>query len=113
MAVSVVWSLQRDESAESAEFRQVLVRLSGKRLKRGRPPTPGILLSGLFVLLRIFDFLTHINFDLSQITQLQTALEKFAHGLLPDLINHFKFRRSYFKFRLFGFSCRLVPMDAE
>jgi len=86
MAVSVVWSLQRDESAESAEFQQVLVRLSGKRLKRGRPPTPGILLSGLFVLLRIFDFLTHINFDLSQITQLQTALAKFAPGLLPDLI---------------------------
>ena len=71
MACALVWCLQSNESEESVEFQQVLVRLSGKRLKRGHPPTPGILLSGLFVLLRIFDFLNHIHFDLSQITQLQ------------------------------------------
>ena len=82
MAVSVVWSLQRNESPESKEFQEVLVRLSGKRLRRGRSPTPGILLSGLFVLLRIFDFLTHINFDLAQITQIKMTLEKLAPGLL-------------------------------
>jgi len=85
MASAVVWSLQRDESPESAAFQEVLVRLSGKRLKRGRSPTPGILLSGLFVLLRIFDFLSHINFDLSQITQLKTNLEKLVPGILKNV----------------------------
>jgi len=82
MACALVWNLQRDESEESQAFQQTLVRMSGKRQKRGRPPTPGILLSGLFVLLRIFDFLTHINFDLSQITQLKTTLAKLAPGLI-------------------------------
>jgi len=85
MAVSVVWSLQRNESVESVEFKEVLVRLSGKRLARGRPPTSGILLSGLFVLLRIFDFLDHIDFDLAQITQLKNTLDKLTPGLLKDV----------------------------
>jgi hypothetical protein len=58
MACAVAWSLQRDESPASEEFKRVLVRLSGKRLKRGRSPTPGILLSGLFVWFRVWDFLT-------------------------------------------------------
>jgi len=85
MACALVWSLQKNESPESEEFKRVLVRLSGKRLKRGHPPTPGILLSGLFVLLRIFDFLTYINFDLSQITQLKTTFAKLAPGLIKNV----------------------------
>jgi len=85
MAVAVIWNLQRDESVESVEFKQVLVRLSGKRLRRGRSPTPGILLSGLFVLLRIFDFLSHIDFDLSQMAHLKNTLEKLAPGLQKDV----------------------------
>jgi hypothetical protein len=86
MAVALVWNLQKNESAESVEFQQVLTRLSGKRLKRGRPPTPGVLLSGLFVLFRIFDFLTHIDFDLSKITQLKTTLAKLLPGLPPGTL---------------------------
>ena len=85
MACAVVWSLSRDESEESQTFQTVLVRLSGKRLQRGRSPTPGVLLSGLFVLLRIFDFLDHINFDLSQIAYLKTALGNLVPGLLKDV----------------------------
>ena len=75
MACAVVWCLQRDESPESEEFKSVLVRLSGKRLKRGRSPTPGILLSGLFVLLQMVDFLTDINFDMSKIAKLKGSLD--------------------------------------
>jgi len=82
MATAVVWSLQRDESAESVAFQNVLVRLSGKRLARGRPPTPGILLSGLFVCLRIFDFLAHIDFDLTQIDELKNTFNKLMPGIL-------------------------------
>jgi len=77
MACAVVWCLQRDESPESEEFKSVLVRLSGKRLKRGRSPTPGILLSGLFVLLRMVDFLTEMDFDISKVAKLKTALDRF------------------------------------
>ena len=76
MACAVVWCLQRDDSPESEEFKQVLVRLSGKRLKWGRSPTPGILLSGLFVLLRMVDFLTDIDFDMSKIAKLKTTLNE-------------------------------------
>jgi hypothetical protein len=61
MAVSLVWGLQRTESRESEEFKRELVRLSGKRLGRDRSPTAGILLSGLFVLLRIVDYLTNVH----------------------------------------------------
>ena len=76
MACAVVWSLQTSNDAESEAFKAVLVRLSGKRLKRGTPPTPGVLLKGLFVLLQLFDFLTHIDFDLDKIAKLKNTFEK-------------------------------------
>ena len=85
MACAVVWGLQGDASAESQAFQAVLVRLSGRRLRRGRSPTPGVLLVGLFVFLRIFDFLDHINFDLSQIAHLKTTLGKLMPALLKDV----------------------------
>ena len=46
---------------------EVLVRLSGKRLKRGRPPSAEILLSGLFVWLQMVDFPVSIDFDLTKV----------------------------------------------
>jgi hypothetical protein len=85
MAVAFVWQLQRDASVESTEFQKVLVRLSGKRLARGRSPTPGVLLSGLFVFFRILDFLDHINFDLSQIAHLKTSLAQLVPGLIKNV----------------------------
>ena len=82
MASSTVWQLQGLGSEEAREFKQVLVRLSGKSMKRGRSPTSGSLLSGLFVLLRMFDFLCHIDFDLSKLAQLKSLLKKFAPHLV-------------------------------
>ncbi|MDR3110227.1 MAG: hypothetical protein LBU65_11165 [Planctomycetaceae bacterium] len=82
MACSLVWSLQRNEGEEATELKQVLVRLSGKSQKRCSPPTAGTLLSGLFVLLRIFDFLDSINYDLTQIDNLRTRLANFAEIFL-------------------------------
>jgi len=76
MACAVVWSLQKSDDEQSEAFKQVLVRLSGKRLKRGRSPTPGILLSGLFVLLRMLDFLTEIDFDRTKIDKIKINLDK-------------------------------------
>jgi hypothetical protein len=54
-------------------FKAVLVRLSGKRVARGRSPTPGVLLSGLFVLLQMVDFLIDIDFDLSKVPELKNV----------------------------------------
>jgi len=71
MACAIVWSLQKSEDEQSEAFKSVLVRLSGKRLKRGRSPTPGILMAGLFVLLQMIDFLTEIDFDMSKIALLK------------------------------------------
>jgi len=81
MACSVVWSLQQSDDTASVAFQSVLVRLSGKRLKRGHPPTAGVLLSGLFVWLRMVDFLTDIDFDMDKITQMNDTL----NTLLPRL----------------------------
>ena len=39
------------------------------------PPSPGILLSGLFVLLRMLEFLNEINFDTQKINQLKNNLK--------------------------------------
>jgi hypothetical protein len=76
MAAATVWSLQRATSVEAPEFKDLLVKLSGKTVKRTKPHTDGALLSGLFVLLRIFDFLEHINGDPSKIANIKNTLQK-------------------------------------
>ena len=78
MASATVWSLQGLDSQEAEQFKQTLAKLSGKSRKRGRPPTSGVLLSGL---LRIFDFLKDMNFDLTKITQIQQTLANLAPNL--------------------------------
>jgi hypothetical protein len=84
MACAVVWSLQTSDDEESEAFKAVLVRLSGKRVKRGCPPTPGVLLAGLNVLLQLFDFLMHIDFDLEKITKLKATFGKMMPGLMKS-----------------------------
>jgi hypothetical protein len=54
-------------------------------LARGRSPTPGILLSGLFVLLQMVDFLTDIDFDLAKIDLLKTNIDKCLKGRTKDV----------------------------
>jgi len=78
LVASMASSLQALDTQEAEEFKQTLAKLSGKSRKRGRPPISGVLLSGL---LRIFDFLKGMNFDLAKITQLQHALAKLAPNL--------------------------------
>jgi hypothetical protein len=85
MACSLVWSLQQSDDEQSEAFKSVLVRLSGKRLARGRSPTPGILLSGLFVLLQMVDFLTDIDFDLAKIDLLKANVDKCLKGKTKDV----------------------------
>jgi hypothetical protein len=79
------WCLQESTDEESEEFKEVLVRLSGKRLKRGRSPTAEILLSGLFVLLRMFDFLVSIDFNLPKIEKLNANFNKLLKKQKKDV----------------------------
>ena len=48
MACAVVWSLQRDRAPAAAEFRKVLVKLSGRKMKYHVEHTAPSLLAGYF-----------------------------------------------------------------
>ena len=61
MACALVWNLARDPSPEAAETRGLLIRLSGRQLKRSRPFTEPALLAGLWVLLAMLDVLDHYD----------------------------------------------------
>jgi hypothetical protein len=53
MACALVWRLERHPSAEAADLRRLLVRLSGRQMRWGREATAPALLAGLWVLLAI------------------------------------------------------------
>ena len=57
MACVVVWSLARSQAPQAAETRQLLVRLSGRLMKRGVDFTEPALLAGMWVLLAMLDTL--------------------------------------------------------
>jgi hypothetical protein len=59
MACVTVWQLAGDPSPAAAEVRSLLVRLSGRQMKRKRPFTEPALLAGLWVLLAMLDVLDH------------------------------------------------------
>jgi hypothetical protein len=80
MAAVVVWRLARDQSDEAAILRDVLVRLSGRQMKRGknaRAFTEPALLAGLGVLLPMLDLLSQYTVE---------ELRKIAEAALPGLI---------------------------
>lgn len=57
MACAVVWRLERQPSAEAADLRRLLVRLSGRQMRWGREATAPALLAGLWVLLAMLEAL--------------------------------------------------------
>lgn len=70
MACVVVWNLQRKETPEAVETKTMLVRLSGRRMKRGVHATAPALLAGYFVMLSMCDLLEHTNYDLRKVKSL-------------------------------------------
>ena len=76
MACVAVWQLQRNDTPQAVEMKRLLVRLSGRAMKRTRPVTDPALLAGLYVLLAILDLLDHENTDLHTLRQL-------AHQTMP------------------------------
>jgi len=80
MAGVIVWRLARENSPQAAEMRDVLVRLSGRQMKRGknlRSFTEPALLAGLGVLISMLDYLR--DHDLAD-------LRRLAEAVLPGLI---------------------------
>jgi hypothetical protein len=63
MACVVVWRLMRDEAPEADEARELLVRLSGRQMKRTQPFTAPALLAGLWVLLSVLYVLEHYQLN--------------------------------------------------
>jgi len=61
MACVVVWRLQADSSARAEEFKDFLVRLSGRQTKRGRRHTAPALLAGLWIFLSMLAVLEHYS----------------------------------------------------
>jgi Transposase DDE domain len=59
MACVVVWKLQADDSPKAVELKNVLIRLSGRQMKRSQPHTAPALLAGLWVLLSMVSMLEH------------------------------------------------------
>ena len=68
MACVLVWQLARAQTPQAEQLRQVLVRLSGRQMKRARPWTAPALLEGVWVLLSMLDLLEH--YDLSKLREL-------------------------------------------
>jgi hypothetical protein len=58
MSALIVWRLAREESAQAADLRELLIRLSGRQMKYGVPFTEPALLAGLGVLLPMLELLT-------------------------------------------------------
>ena len=78
MACLVVWQLQADTSPTAVEFKNVLVRLSGRQTKRKRPHTAPALLAGLWVLLSMLSLLEH--YDLRNLKRLAARLPYLPAG---------------------------------
>jgi hypothetical protein len=80
MSVVVVWRLARDDTPSAVQMREVLIRLSGRQMKRGpkaRPFTEPALLAGLGILVTMLECLRHYSV---------TELIRLAEAVLPGLV---------------------------
>jgi len=63
MACVIAWRLERQTTPEAEEIKRVLVKLSGRQMKRARPVTASALLAGLYVLLSLHALLDNYHVD--------------------------------------------------
>ena len=76
MACVSVWLLARQQTPLAQECQRVLVRLSGRQMKRSRPVTEPALLAGLERLLAVLDLLEHYTIG---------DLRRIMHQTIPFL----------------------------
>jgi hypothetical protein len=72
----LVWELERAPAAEASSFREFLVRLSGRQMKRGKPHTAPALLAGLYVYLAMLDVLEQHSVEELRAMQQQLRFTK-------------------------------------
>jgi hypothetical protein len=71
MAAVVIWQLARSQAPESEQARNLLVRLSGRQMRRDRPVTESAMLAGLWTLLATLSALEQYSLDeLRQVARL-------------------------------------------
>lgn len=63
MACVIIWLLMRMDTTEADELRELLIRLSGRQMKRTQPYTAPALLAGMWVLLNVLHVLDHYQPD--------------------------------------------------
>lgn len=80
MACVVVWQLQRATASPALSFRDLLVRLSGRQMKRGTSHTAPALLSGLWVYLSMLDALQQYSPEQLQAMKVHLDLTKSDTG---------------------------------
>ncbi len=78
MACVTAWALRRDPRPPAVELRRVLIRLSGRQMRRECESTAPALLAGLEKLLAVLDLLEHYDPD---------QLRRLARSTLPVLFN--------------------------
>jgi hypothetical protein len=81
MACVLVWSLARSEHPAADRARSLLIRLSGRQMKRGRPFTPPALLAGMWILLAMLDTLA--SHSLEELQTLAHVALQFAPNRPP------------------------------
>jgi hypothetical protein len=74
MACVIVWQLMRASGPEAEDVRDLLVRLSGRQMKRTQPFTAPALLAGMWVLLSVLYLLERYQ---------AADLRRMAHVLFP------------------------------
>lgn len=75
MACVVVWHLARSKHPQAEPARALLIRLSGRQMKRTKPYTMPALLAGLWILLVMLETLEHYSVP---------DLKEIAHAALPQ-----------------------------
>lgn len=81
MASVVIWQVARATSPEAEATRALLVRLSGRQMRRDRPWTEPAMLAGLWVLLSMLDALERYTID---------DLKQMARLILPGFARYQK-----------------------
>lgn len=86
MACVVVWQVQRSNNERMANFRQLLLRLSGRQIRPGQAPASA-LLAGLWTFLSVLDALQ--TYDLKELLQLASLLP------VGDMLERIKLRQGF------------------
>jgi hypothetical protein len=81
MACVVVWQLEHTDTPGATDFKDALVRLSGRQMKAHKPHTAPALLAGLGVLMPMLALLEHT--DLDTLKDFVSPLTFRASGRLP------------------------------